>query len=68
MRTQEYRVARGSDGWSIKHNGSMEGSYVTKEAAFEAAVAAASGAIRAGEGVLLSVEPSRAESPNLSAD
>lgn len=55
MRTQEYRVARGSDGWSINHNGSMEGSYVTKEAAFEAAVAAASGAIRAGGGVLLSV-------------
>ena len=44
--------------WSILHDGEVEGEYDTKEAAFEAAVAAASLAIREGHEVHVSV-PSR---------
>jgi len=43
-------VENGSD-WSIRHDEALEGSYDTKEAAFEAAVAAASLAIRQGHEV-----------------
>ena len=40
--------------WSILHDGEVEGEYITKEAAFEAAVAAASLAIREGHEVHVS--------------
>lgn len=46
--------------WSILHDGNVEGDYVTKESAFEAAVAAASLAIREGHEVHVSV-PGREE-------
>lgn len=37
--------------WGILHDGQIEGDYVTKESAFEAAVAAASLAVREGHEV-----------------
>lgn len=43
-------VANGSQ-WSVSHDGDLEGTYETKEAAFESAVAAASLAIRQGHAV-----------------
>lgn len=46
-----YDVVENGSGWSIRHDGNLEGTYDTKEAAFEAAVAAASLAIRQGHEV-----------------
>jgi hypothetical protein len=46
--------------WGILHDGNVEGDHATKESAFEAAVAAASLAIRQGHEVHVSV-PGRDE-------
>jgi hypothetical protein len=54
---ETYKVVRGADGWRIDHDGRLEGDYATKEAAFEAATAAASNAIKDGAGVTITVEP-----------
>ena len=43
-----YDVVENGSGWSIRHDEQLEGTYDTKEAAFEAAVAAASLAIKQG--------------------
>lgn len=43
-----YDVIENGRTWGRRHNGNIEGSYETKEAAFEAAIAAASLAIREG--------------------
>ncbi len=47
-------VAQGAE-WGVLHDGEVKNRYVTKEAAFEAAVAAASLAIREGHEVHISV-------------
>ncbi len=43
-----YDIIENGPTWGIRHDGNIEGSYETKEAAFEAAIAAASLAIREG--------------------
>ena len=48
--------------WRVKHDGEPIGRYQTKEAAFEAAVTAASLAVREGYQVQLSVPGARIES------
>jgi hypothetical protein len=49
----------GRDGeWRIEHDGASENVYQTKEAAFEAAVAAASLALRQGHAVRVTVPES----------
>ncbi len=55
MASATYRVVEVRDGWGIDHNGHVNGSYATKEAAFEAAAAAASNAIKQGHAVMVSV-------------
>jgi hypothetical protein len=55
MGLAEYMIVSEPDGWAILHDGSAEHRYDTKEAAFEAAVAAASLAIRQGHEVHVSV-------------
>lgn len=59
MGLAEYIVIANEAGWAIAHDGKVEGDYATKEAAFEAAVATASLAIRQGYEVRLAV-PGRA--------
>jgi hypothetical protein len=54
-----YRIVRKGMSWAIDHDGAMEGDYATKEAAFEAAAAAASTSIHDGFGVMITV-PARA--------
>ena len=54
-----YAIIDTNKGWGVLHDGDVEGEYATKEAAFEAAVAAASLAVREGHEVHVSV-PSRA--------
>jgi len=49
-----YTVTSTEKGWTVLHDGQPEGDYATKEAAFEAAIAAASLAIREGHEVQVS--------------
>jgi hypothetical protein len=54
-----YSIVRSNGGWAVEHDGSQQGNYATKEAAFEAAAGAASNAIKIGLGVIITV-PHRA--------
>jgi hypothetical protein len=52
MALASYRISATAGGaWTIVHDGKSEGQYLSKEAAFEAAVAAASLALREGHEV-----------------
>jgi hypothetical protein len=62
MGIASYEIVGSGGIWRIKHDGEPIGSYETKEAAFEAAVAAASRAVREGYQVQLSVPGARLES------
>jgi hypothetical protein len=55
MGLAEYRIIPKGAGWSVLHDGSAGNDYASKEAAFEAAVAAASLALRQGHEIQLSV-------------
>ena len=55
-----YAVIESNDGWGVLHDGDVEGKFLTKESAFEAAVAAASLAIRRGHEVHVSAPSSEA--------
>jgi hypothetical protein len=46
-----YEIVGESNAWRVQHDGNAENVYETKEAAFEAAVAAASIALRQGHEV-----------------
>ncbi|MDB5519512.1 MAG: hypothetical protein JWQ17_6270 [Tardiphaga sp.] len=54
MGLAEYEVVANGKAWSVLHDGRAENDYATKEAAFEAAVAAASLAIREGHEIHVS--------------
>jgi hypothetical protein len=54
MSVADYQVVANGNAWSVLHDGRMENDYATKEAAFEAAVAAASLAIREGHEIHVS--------------
>lgn len=54
MGLASYAITPIADKWSVLHDGEVEGDYVTKEAAFEAAMVAASLAIREGHEVHVS--------------
>ncbi|MBC7855553.1 MAG: hypothetical protein IAF94_19155 [Pirellulaceae bacterium] len=51
-----YDIQGSGKSWSIFHDGKPEGDYETSEAAFEAAVAAASLALRQGHDVRVTVK------------
>ena len=51
MGLAQYQILPQGDEWGILHDGDVKNTYATKEAAFEAAVAAASLAIREGHEV-----------------
>jgi hypothetical protein len=55
FRLAQYQSVSQGDEWGILHDGGVKNTYATKEAAFEAAVAAASLAIREGHEVHVSV-------------
>jgi hypothetical protein len=57
-----YDVVANGSGWSIRHDEALEGTYETKEAAFEAAVAAASLAIRQGHQIRVTAPSNEAGS------
>lgn len=55
MGLASYEILETGKSWTVVHDGEATNEYATKEAAFEAAVAAASVAIRQGHEVLVSV-------------
>jgi hypothetical protein len=59
MSEASYRIVRKGMSWVVDHDGALEGDYATKEAAFEAAAAAASTSIHDGHGIMITV-PARA--------
>jgi hypothetical protein len=60
-----YEIVRSDTGWSVAHEGKTAGSYATKEAAFEAAAAAASNAIKQGHEIKLTVPGTQGSEPTL---
>jgi hypothetical protein len=60
MGLAQYAIVPLRDQWGVLHDGDVKGEYATKEAAFEAAVSAASLAMRQGHEVHVSV-PARNE-------
>jgi uncharacterized protein (DUF58 family) len=58
MGLASYEVIESGSSWGVLHDGNVEGTFETKEAAFEAAVSAASLAIRQGHEVRVTA-PSR---------
>jgi hypothetical protein len=59
MGLAQYAVIAVGPRWGVLHDGNVEGDFITKESAFESAIAAASLAIREGHEVHVSV-PGRA--------
>jgi hypothetical protein len=59
MGLASYAVIEAGEEWTVLHDGNTAGKFITKESAFEAAVAAASLAIRQGHEVHVSA-PSNA--------
>ena len=55
MGLAQYSIVAQDDEWGVLHDGNIKNRYATKESAFEAAVAAASLAIREGHEVHISV-------------
>jgi hypothetical protein len=55
MALAQYAVVARGQGWAILHDGNANNEYATKEAAFEAAIAAAGLAIREGHEIHISV-------------
>lgn len=53
-----YEIVGRDGAWQVEHDGARRNTYETKEAAFEAAVAAASLALRQGHAVCLTVPES----------
>ncbi|MDB5547594.1 MAG: hypothetical protein JWP21_1041 [Tardiphaga sp.] len=60
MGLASYAIIEANNQWSVLHDGNVEGEFLSKESAFEAAVAAASLAIRQGHEVRVSVPGSAA--------
>jgi hypothetical protein len=67
MGVASYKIVPNRNGWGVDHDGRVLGSYATKEAAFEAAVAPASNAIKQGHEVRITVEGGDSDSPALGA-
>jgi hypothetical protein len=50
-----YAVKKVQDGWGVEHDGRIEGSYLSKESAFEAIALAASNSIKDGHEIQITV-------------
>lgn len=59
MGVASYEIFGTESEWRIRHDGKSENVYATKEAAFEAAVAAASLALRQGHEVVVTAPASK---------
>jgi phosphotransferase system HPr-like phosphotransfer protein len=61
MGLANYRVFGKPNAWRVEHDGKAENTYATQEAAFEAAVAAASLALRQGHEVVVTAPGSHGD-------
>jgi hypothetical protein len=64
MGLAQYAIVPVRGEWGVLHDGDVNGQYATKEAAFEAAVAAASLAMRQGHEVHVSVPAREGDAVN----
>jgi hypothetical protein len=64
MGLDQYSIVAQGDEWGVLHDGNVKNRYATKESAFEAAVAAASLAIREGHEVHYQRPQSFSRKPN----
>jgi hypothetical protein len=63
-----YKIVAHNSGWGVLNDGTVSGDYLTKEAAFEAAVGPASNAIKNGQTVTITVEGSESVSHPWASD
>jgi hypothetical protein len=63
MGSAVYKILPHQSGWGVSHDGDTVGPYETKEAAFEATVAAASIAMKEGHAVEITAPGREAERP-----
>jgi hypothetical protein len=56
-----YRIVPYQSGWGVDHDGKTKGPYETKEAAYEATIAAASIAMREGHAIEIAAPGREAE-------
>lgn len=61
MGIAQYAIVANGKSWSVLHDGNLEGEYLSKEAAFEAASVAASLSIRDGHEIHISVPGNEAK-------
>jgi hypothetical protein len=59
MGIAKYEIVGTESSWRVRHDGKAENEYATKEAAFEAAIAAASLALRQGHEVTVTAPASQ---------
>ena len=62
-----YRIFGTPGDWRVDHDGKAENAFATKESAFEAAVAAASIALRQGHEVIVTAPGSGGDQPTTGA-
>jgi len=67
MKSADYNIVRHQDGWGVEHDGRIDGSYDTKEVAFEAVLGPASNAIKLGYAISIPVAGSVGREPALGA-
>jgi len=61
MEAEHYEVVGHEGHWHVEYNGKIGMAYATKEAAFEAAFAGATNAVKAGHDVTIHVDGVRAD-------
>lgn len=64
MGLAQYKIVANGKSWGVLHDGNVEGEYISKEAAFEAAAVAASLSIRDGHEIQITV-PAREAGENM---
>lgn len=67
MGLAKYEIIGSQGNWQVRHDGQAPNTYVTKEAAFESAVAAASLALRQGNEVIVTAPSSHGTEPVIGA-
>ena len=63
MATVRFRIFRSNEHWTIDHDGSVGGEYLSRESAFEVAAAQISNSIKMGDRIEMTIEAPAAEEP-----
>jgi hypothetical protein len=65
MATAQFRIFRQNGHWTIDHDGSVGGEYLSRESAFEVTAAEISNALKVGDGIELIIEEPAPDEPAL---